>query len=43
MKTTIENIEFPCDVKQKIKIKTSMGNLKVEFIDGHIIKFDKKI
>lgn len=41
MKTTIETIEFPCEIKKKLKIKASMGNLDVEFIDGHLIKFDK--
>lgn len=41
MKTTIETIEFPCEIKKKLKIKVSMGNLDVEFIDGHLIKFDK--
>lgn len=41
MKTTIEKLEFPCEIKKKLKIKVSMGNLEVEFIDGHLIKFDK--
>ncbi len=41
MKTTIETLEFPCEIKKKLKIKASMGNLDVEFIDGHLIKFDK--
>lgn len=41
MKTTIETIEFPCEIKKKLKMKVSMGNLEVEFIDGHLIKFDK--
>lgn len=41
MKTTIETLEFPCEFKKKLKIKVSMGNLKIEFIDGHLIKFDK--
>ncbi len=41
MKTTIENLEFPCEIKKKLKMKVSMGNLEVEFIDGHLIKFDK--
>ena len=42
MKTTIETLEFPCEIKKKLKMKVSMGNLEVEFIDGHLIKFDKK-
>lgn len=41
MKTTIETLEFPCEIKKKLKIKVSMGNLEVDFIDGHLIKFDK--
>ncbi len=41
MKTTIETIEFPCEIKKKLKMKVSMGNLEVEFINGHLIKFDK--
>lgn len=41
MKTTIETLTFPCEIKNKLKIKTSLANLKVEFINGHIIKFDK--
>jgi len=41
MKTTIENLEFPCEIKKKLKMKVSMGNLEVEFINGHLIKFDK--
>ena len=41
MKATIENLEFPCEIKKKLKMKVSMGNLEFEFIDGHLIKFDK--
>ncbi len=41
MKTTIENLEFPCEIKKKLEMKVSMGNLEVEFIDGHLIKLDK--
>lgn len=41
MKTTIEQLTFPCEIKNKIKIKVSQGNLKVEYIDGHLIRFDK--
>ncbi len=41
MKTTIENLEFPCEIKKKLKMKVSMGNLETQFIDGHLIKFDK--
>jgi len=41
MKTTIETLEFPCEIKKKLKIKVSMGNLGINYIDGHPIKFDK--
>lgn len=41
MKTTIEQLTFPCEIKKKIKMKVSQGNLKVEYIDGHLIRFDK--
>lgn len=41
MKTTIENLKFPCEIKKKLKMKVSMGNLEAQFIDGHLIKFDK--
>ncbi len=29
MKTTIEKLEFPCEIKKKLKMKVSMGNLEV--------------
>lgn len=41
MKTTIEQLTFPCEIKNKIKIKVIKGNLKVEYIDGHLVRFDK--
>lgn len=41
MKTTIEQLNFPCEIKKKLKTKVSMGNLEIDFIDGHLIKFDK--
>lgn len=37
----IENLEFPCEIKKKLKMKVSMGNLKPQFINGYLIKFDK--
>ena len=43
MKTTTENLEFPCEIKKKLKMKVSVGNLEAQFIDGNLIKFDKKI
>ena len=41
MKTTIETLTFPCEVINKIKIKTSFKNLSIRFVNGHIIKFNK--
>ncbi len=41
MKMTIENLEFPSTVKQKIKTKGSIGNLDIKYISGHLIKFNK--
>ncbi len=41
MKMTIETLKFPCEIKKKLKIKASMGNLDIKFIDGHLINFDK--
>lgn len=41
MKTTIETLTFPCEIKQKLKMKASFGNLNIKFINGHIIKIDK--
>ena len=41
MKTTIQSLDFPSEVKNKLKMKVSTTNLKIEFLSGHIIKFDK--
>ncbi len=41
MKTTIETLTFPCEVIDKIKIKTSFKNLSIRFVNCHIIKFNK--
>lgn len=41
MKTTIEELIFPESIKTKLKIKVSQGNLNVQYINGHIIKFNK--
>lgn len=41
MKTTIEQLEFPCEIKKKLKIKGSFANLEIKYINGHLIKFDK--
>ncbi len=41
MKTTVEKLSFPCEIKDKIKMKVSTGNLNIDFISGHLIKIDK--
>lgn len=41
MRTTIENLIFPCELKNKLRMKAGMNNLVVDFIDGHIISIDK--
>lgn len=43
MKTTIQSLDFPCEIKNKLKIKTSTANLNLEFISGHIINLEKTI
>ena len=41
MKTTIENLIFPSELKDKLKRKVGMSNLDISFIEGHIINVDK--
>lgn len=41
MKTTIESLDFPSEIKNKLKMKVSTTNLKIKYLSGHIIKFDK--
>ena len=41
MKTTIESLDFPSEIKNKLKMKVSTTNLKIDFLSGHVIKFDK--
>lgn len=41
MKTAIETLEFPYEINKKLKMKFSMGNLEINYIDGHLIKFNK--
>jgi len=41
MKTTIENLEFPCEIKKKLIMKASFGNLDIQFMAGHLIKFNQ--
>lgn len=40
MKTTIETLEFPCEFKKKLKMKASLGNLNINFTNGHLIKIN---
>ena len=40
MKMTIETLEFPCEFKNKLKMKASLGNLSISFTSGHIIKIN---
>ena len=40
MKTTIETLKFPCEFKKKLKMKASLGNLSISYIDGHLIKIN---
>jgi len=42
MKTTIEQLKFPCEIKNKLKMKVSFGNLDIKFIDD-IIKLNLSI
>jgi len=40
LKTTIETLKFPCEFKKKLKMKSSLGNLNISYIDGHLIKIN---
>ena len=40
MKTVITELPFPCEIKSKIKMKVSTGNLEINFLSGHLIKID---
>ena len=40
MKTVITELPFPCEIKNKIKMKVSTGNLEINFLRGHLIKID---
>lgn len=40
MKTTIETLKFPCEFKKKLKIKASLGNLNINYVDGHLVKIN---
>lgn len=41
MNIAIENLDFPCDIIKKLKMKVSTTNLDIKYLAGHIIKFDK--
>ena len=41
LKTTIEQLTFPCEIKNKLKIKVSKANLNIQFLSGNIIKFNQ--
>jgi len=36
----IETLNFPCEVKKKIKMKASLGNLSISYFDGYLIKIN---
>lgn len=40
MKTVITELPFPCEIKNKIKMKVSTGNFEINFLSGHLIKID---
>lgn len=40
MKTVITELPFPCEIKNKIKMKVSKGNMKIIFLPGHLIKIN---
>ncbi len=40
MKTVITELPFPCEIKDKIKMKVSTGNLEINFLPGHLIKIN---
>lgn len=41
MKTTIEQLDFPCEIQKKLKMKVSTTNLEIKFLPGHMIKFNQ--
>lgn len=40
MKTVITELPFPCEIKNKIKMKVSTGKLEINFLTGHLIKIN---
>ena len=38
LKTTIETLKFLCEFKKKLKIKASLGNLSINYINGYLAK-----
>jgi len=41
LKTTIESLIFPSELKNKLNMKVGKGNLDISFINGHVINIDK--
>ena len=41
MKTIIEQLNFPCKLKEKSKMKIGTSNLDIQFIEEHILDIDK--
>lgn len=41
MKITIQNLEFPSELKNKLKIKVNNNKLKIDYMPGNIINLDK--
>ena len=41
MKTTIETLIFPSELKNKLSMKVGKSNLNISFINGHAITIDK--
>lgn len=38
MKTVITELPFPCEIKNKIKMKVSTGNLEINFLSDILLK-----
>ena len=41
LKTTIETLIFPSELKNKLSMKVGKSNLNISFINGHAITIDK--
>lgn len=40
MKTTIEHLEFPSEIRNKLTMKVSKTNLNFEYLSGNVINFN---